>query len=123
MIHALGGDFMHEVSTRDSILKSVCDKLDSRDYIAFYDDIIDRINALFAFCRQYGVGPDEGFEIDDENTTWSDYHTKNKSEKNMVKMYISLKIKLEFDPPSSGPLINALKESISEYEWRITNDR
>lgn len=124
MIHALGGDKMSdEVSTRDSILKSISDKLDSRDFTVFYDDLIDRINTAFAFCSQFGIGPEDGFEIVDETTTWSEYETKNKIELNLVKGYIAAKVKMDFDPPETGPMLNALQESIQEYEWRITNNR
>ena len=112
-----------EVSTRDSILKSICDKLDSRDFTVFYDDIIDRINTAFAFCNQFGVGPEEGFAITDENDTWDDYHAKTKTELYLVKGYIAAKVKMDFDPPTTGPMLNALSDSILEYEWRITNNR
>jgi len=114
---------LNEVSIRDSILKSICDKLDSRDFTVFYDDIIDRINAAFAFCHQFGVGPKDGFEITSENDKWSDYETKSKTELNLVKGFIAAKVKMEFDPPTTGPMLNALSETIAEYEWRITNNR
>lgn len=124
MIHVLGGDRMpDEVSTRDSILKSISDKLDSRDFTVFYDDLIDRINTAFAFCSQFGIGPEDGFEIVDETTTWSEYETRNKIELNLVKGYIAAKVKMDFDPPETGPMLSALQESIQEYEWRITNNR
>lgn len=112
-----------EVSTRDSILKSISDKLDSRDFTVFYDDLIDRINTAFAFCSQFGIGPEDGFEIVDETTTWSEYETRNKIELNLVKGYIAAKVKMDFDPPETGPMLSALQESIQEYEWRITNNR
>lgn len=124
MIHALGGDRMlEEVSIRESILKSVTDKLGPNDFTVFEDDIIDRINAAFAFCNEFGVGPDEGFEINGANDTWSQFQAKNKAELNLVKGYIAAQVKMEFDPPTTGPMLNALKEQIVEYKWRITNYR
>ena len=36
-----------------------------------------------------------------------------------VKTYIYLKVKIIFDPPLSGTVMEALKQTISELEWRL----
>lgn len=36
-----------------------------------------------------------------------------------IKNYVYLKVKLVFDPPTSSFVVESIKQSISEYEWRI----
>ena len=37
----------------------------------------------------------------------------------MVKSYVYLKVRLLFDPPASSAVIDAIKQQIAEYEWRL----
>lgn len=124
MIHAHGGDNMSETSeTYNSILMSIADKLDSRDFTVFYDDLISTINMCFAFCHQYGCGPEEGFRITGPEETWDDYVCDSETRKDMAKGYIFAKTKITFDPPQSGPLLSVLERQLTEYAWYITNFR
>lgn len=36
-----------------------------------------------------------------------------------VKSYVALKVKLLFDPPQSSTVMEAVKNQISELEWRL----
>ena len=36
-----------------------------------------------------------------------------------MKTYMYMKVKLIFDPPSSAAVIEAYKQNIAEFEWRI----
>ena len=64
-----------------------------------------------------GVGPSEGFMIEDRFAEWQEYTTsKNLT---MIKTYIYLKVRLLFDPPTSTALIESINRTISELEWRI----
>lgn len=85
---------------------------------AFDTDIIIGINSVFNTLLQLGVGPDSGFSIADATTLWSDY-LADMSKLEMVKSYIYMKVRLMFDPPSTGSLMDALKEQIAELEWRL----
>ena len=87
------------------------------DYTQFDDDIIIHINTAFATLNQLGVGPSEGFMIEDRFAEWQDYTTsKNLT---MIKTYIYLKVRLLFDPPTSSALVESINRSIAELEWRI----
>lgn len=88
------------------------------DYVHFDPDIIMHINSVFMILNQLGVGPPEGFRIEDDLTTWSDY-TNDKLLYESVKTYIYLKVRLLFDPPASSSLIEAMNRQISELEWRL----
>ena len=106
----------------DSILQSI-KKLLGMDasYEAFDADIIMHINTAFAVLKQLGVGPPNGFSITDDSAVWSDYTTDG-SFNEAVKTYIYLKVKLIFDPPSSGAAVETIKEVIKELEFRLNVD-
>lgn len=85
---------------------------------AFDSEILIHINSAFSTLRQLGVGPDSPFIVNDSNTTWDEFTTDD-SIISMVKSYIVLKVRYLFDPPTSSSLATAMKETISEYEWRL----
>lgn len=102
-----------------SILTSVKKMLGiAEEYAHFDSDIIMHINSVFAILTQLGVGPKEGFFIEDDTTSWSDFIQSN-SLLNPVKSYMYLKVKLLFDPPLSSSVIESINRLISELEWRI----
>lgn len=104
----------------DSILTSVKKLLGiAEDYTQFDTDIIMHINSVFSTLAQLGVGPSNGFAIEDDSAIWSDYLSDNASKLNFVKTYIYLKVRLVFDPPQSSAVIEAFNRNISELEWRI----
>lgn len=81
-------------------------------------DIITHINSVFMVLNQLGLGPTEGFAIEDDTTTW-DAFLGTDLRLNAVKTYVFLKVKMAFDPPQTSPLIDAAQRQISEYEWRL----
>lgn len=102
----------------NSILGSVRKLLGPDEY--FDPDLILHINTAFATLQQLGVGPENGFEISDETTEWSEYIQDNKI-LNMVKSYIVLKVKLLFDiSTASSYLIDQMNKECAEYEWRLS---
>lgn len=103
----------------ESILTSIKKLLGiTEDYEHFDADIIMHINSVFMILNQLGVGPPNGFSISDETATWSDYLQDGKNLES-VKSYIHLKVKLLFDPPLSSAVMEAMKQIISELEWRL----
>lgn len=88
------------------------------DYTAFDLDIITFINLAFSTLNQLGVGPVEGFQIEDESSKWEDYGLPL-IELNAVKTYVYLRVRMMFDPPTTSFAINALNEQIQEHEWRL----
>lgn len=94
----------------------------AESYTAFDLDIMTHINATFSVLWQLGVGPVNGFMIDDETAVWADFVTPTQ-QLNLVRTYIFLKVRLVFDPPTTSYLIDAVKEQIQEYEWRLNQMR
>jgi hypothetical protein len=70
---------------------------------------------------QLGVGPPEGFMIEGEDATWSDFKTASKTTAPLeaVKTYVYMRVRLMFDPPQSSAVIESMNNIISELEWRL----
>ena len=103
----------------DSILTSIKKMLGiSEDYTQFDADLIMHINTVFLNLTQLGVGPADGFIIEDEYTEWTDF-VNNDAQLQAVKSYMYLKVKLLFDPPLSSAVIESTNRMIAELEWRL----
>ena len=106
------------ITTTTSILRSTKKALGlSDDYTVFDVDVIMHINTVFAFLNQLGVGPEEGFSIEDDTAVWEDFTTDVRL--NAVKSYVYLRVKLLFDPPATSFAISAFEKQVSEMEWRL----
>lgn len=103
----------------ESILTSVKKMLGIvEDYEQFDPDIIMHINSVFSILNQLGVGPKNGFVIEDKNSRWNEFIQDEKTLQ-LVKTYMFMKVKMMFDPPLSSAVIECYKLQISEYEWRL----
>ena len=103
----------------DSILTSIKKLLGiTEEYENFDQDIIMHINSAFMILNQLGVGPKNGFLINDKSSTWDEF-IPERSNLEAVKTYVHLKVKLMFDPPLSSTVIEAIKSQINELEWRL----
>jgi hypothetical protein len=103
----------------DSILDSTKKILGiASDYDVFDLDIITHINSAFSVLCQMGVGPEDGFYIEDETAVWGDFNVPG-NQLSLVRTYIFLKTRMLFDPPTTSYLIEAMNNQIREYEWRL----
>lgn len=104
----------------NSILTSTKKMLNiSSTYTDFDLDIITHINSTFSIVGQLGVGPINGIMISDSTLGWTDLAMPN-DQLNLLKSYVFLKVRMLFDPPTSGFLLDALKQQITEYEYRLS---
>lgn len=92
------------------------------EYDHFDPDIIMYINSVFLVLKQLGVGPSEGFFIKDSDTIWDDFISDNAVIREAVKSYMGQKVRLKFDPPANSNLLQALKESVAETEYRLRDE-
>ena len=103
----------------DSILTSIKKLLGIEEsYTAFDSDLLIHINSVFFILYQLGIGndPTSAFTISDASAVWSDFIDAGKVD--LIKSYMYLKVRLMFDPPQNGSLLQAMKEQIAEFEWR-----
>lgn len=90
----------------------------AEDYTHFDEDIILQINSAFSALNQLGVGPEEGFSIEDSSTVWSAFIDDDRL--NFAKTYVQLKVKLAFDPPTSTTLMESYNRQLDELTWRLS---
>jgi hypothetical protein len=111
------------VAVEESILKSTKKVLGlGEDYDAFDTDVIMHINTVFVTLNQLGIGPAEGFMIEDDSEEWEDF-TEGVINLNAIKTYIYLRVRLLFDPPGTSYHINAIQEQVKELEYRLKYER
>ena len=68
-----------------------------------------------------GIGPSEGFMIEDGSSEWSEF-TEDDNMLNMVRSYMFLQVKLMFDiTTASSYLVETMKQQSSELEWRMNS--
>ena len=111
----------------DSILTTVKKSLGIvEEYEHFDADIIMHINSVLMILTQIGIGPYEGFVISDKTTTWKDFIDAGtydpiftKESLGSIMSYVSIKVKLIFDPPANSFTIEAMNKTASELEWRL----
>ena len=96
---------------RDRVVGSVNEK-------GFDGDLIMHINSAFADLHDLGVGPVEGFEIEDENSAWLDF-CQDPPVINSVKEFVYLSVKLVFDPPTQAALLASMERRYSKLEWKL----
>lgn len=88
----------------------------------FTFNIIIAINSALATLNQFKVGVD-GFTISDDSATWSDFlgptESANGVTLNEVMSFVYLRVRKEFDPPTSSVLMQAINEQIDEIGWRL----
>jgi len=89
------------------------------EYDVFDLDIVMHINTVFFTLNQLGIGPAEGYSIQDEHDEWSTFLGTDPL-LNSVKSYMYLRVKLLFDPPDRSYVLEALKQQIQELEWRLS---
>lgn len=87
-------------------------------YTAFDLDVVTHINAAFSTLNQLGVGPVDGFFIMDETAEWSDFVVPT-NQLGLVRTYLYLKVRMLFDPPTTGFHVANMQDQLKEYEWRL----
>ena len=104
---------------QDSILMTIRKLVCGNPYADHFDtDLLVHINACFSILNQLGVGPENGFVVTDETQSWSSY-SDNDRVLNMVKTYVTLKVKKIIDPPLTSSVLEAMDKEISQLEWRL----
>jgi hypothetical protein len=106
-----------------SILTSIKKTLNLSESDTSFDDVITlHINSVFSTLTQLGIGPAEGFMIEDATTTW-DAFLGTSIQQNHAKSYVYLRVRLIWDPPNTSFAIESMNEQIQQLEWRMNVQR
>lgn len=105
----------------ESILTSIKKAIGiAEEYDHFDPELIMHINSVFSDLREIGVGPSEGFVIEDETSSWVDFiPSSDKMWFENVKSYMCLRVQLLFDPPTNSSLLASKERQVEKLEWRL----
>lgn len=107
------------MSIETSILKSVKKNLNiAAADTSFDQDVMTHINTGFFILNQLGVGPSLCFEIEDDQSVWSEFFDGN-NDLHGVKTWMYLKCRLAFDPPGTSFHIKAYEDQLMELTYRL----
>lgn len=100
-----------------SILTSVKKLLGiPEDYDCFDSDILMNINMVLPVLRQIGV--DTNIDTVTAESKWDELSSSTEIV-NMLRVYIALRVRIIFDPPTNSSLLEAIQKKIDELEWRL----
>ena len=103
----------------ESILKTIKQLVGCPDDFEQFDmDLTIHINSAFATLTQLGAGPKEGYRITGVDNVWSEFED-DPQKLSLIKDYVYVKTRLLFDPPTTGSLMDSLKEQLKEMEFRL----
>jgi hypothetical protein len=110
---------MAEVLKVSKLLLSVKELLGiPAEALEFDGQIVTYINMAIGTLTQVGFG-DPSFLVTKTEGSIEDFIPDDEAIRGMALIYIYTKVRLLFDPPSSSFVLEALKASITEYEWRL----
>lgn len=84
---------------------------------SFDTDVIMHINTAISDLSQLGVGPVQGFRVSSASEEWAQFADDPRL--SSVQSYIYLKVKLLFDPPTTGFTLAAYERQLEEMQFRI----
>jgi len=101
----------------------------TEDYTPFDQELTMHINSTLMILNQLGVGtPNFRITLSDPTAsgkltsqeTWNQFLGASYSgNMEAVKSYVFAKVKLLFDPPASGTLMESYKKLADEFEFRL----
>lgn len=87
---------------------------------AFDQDIVLHINTAFSTLYQLGVGKGSPYRIaSDEKSSWTELFSDYPNCIDFIKEYTFLRVRLLFDPPTNSYIMDSLKQTIQEMEYRL----
>lgn len=101
----------------DNILNTVKKLLGiPEDYDCFNTDILININMVLPVLTQIGIVTDIGVVTGESK--WDELSSSTEIA-NLLKTYITLRVRMIFDPPTNSSLMDAMQKKIDELEWRL----
>lgn len=93
---------------------------------AFNLDVLMHINTAFSILSELGVFDEAGVAVEPD-TTWEELQEAQELTNpltiamiQMLRTYVFLRVRMLFDPPTTGFLLAAMENQLKELEWRIS---
>lgn len=86
------------------------------DYDCFDADILMNINMVMTVLKQIGVNTNINSVT--EETTWEELSSSTEIV-NLLRVYVALRVRMVFDPPTNSSLLDAMQKKVDELEWRL----
>lgn len=87
---------------------------------SFDTELVIHINSVLADLNDFGVGPADGFSVTSEQEDWETFLGSDKK-LNTAVSYMYLRLRLLFDPPSTGPAMDSFSKQADQMAWRLQN--
>lgn len=85
---------------------------------SFDDELVMYTNTVLMELMQEWHGMDHAFRIQTGTETWDDL-LGGETDYEGVKELVGLKVRLMFDTPTSGSVMQAIQDQIKMLEWRL----
>jgi len=89
---------------------------------SFDIDITMHINSALARLNQLGIGPAEGFMIEDATVTW-DAFVGGDPRLSQIRTFTYAYVRLLFDPPATSYALTSMEKQIEKLEWLLNVQR
>lgn len=97
-------------------VKKICNIADPDT--SFDSELIMFTNTVLMELMQEWHGMDHAFRIENGTETWDDL-LNGDTDYEGVKELVGLKVRLMFDTPTSGSVMQAIQDQIKNLEWRL----
>jgi hypothetical protein len=85
----------------------------------FDSQLVIYVNMQLSTLDQIGLGTEVKYQTTVDNGDLEDFLPNDDGVHDQVKMYIYLKTRILFDPPTTTAVLEALQRSADELEWRL----
>ena len=97
-------------------VKKICNIAEQDN--SFDDELIIYTNTVLMELMQEWHGMNNAFRLQDGTETWVDL-LGGDTDYEGVKELVGLKVRMMFDTPTSGAVMQAIQDQIKNLEWRL----
>lgn len=98
-------------------VKRICNIADPDT--SFDNELILFTNTVLMELMQEWHGMNHAFRLQDGTETWDQLLGEDITDYEAVKELVGLKVRLIFDTPTSGTVLQAIQDQIKNLEWRL----
>lgn len=106
----------------NTLLAGVKELLGIPDEVTDFDgQLVMYINMALRLLNDIGFGPATVYQITLESGSMDDFLPEDDDLHDTALLYIYMKTRLLFDPPTTSFVLTALQNAVKESEWRLND--